>query len=85
LGTRHAGRWREGPSVEDFLKRIVGQIQQFSADCEGERVQVEVVLHDGRRLSLHSIMPEPGFGWVTLRPFDDDCEGLSDEAQEGPP
>ena len=64
------------PSVEDFLKRVQAQIQEFARQCDCERAIVEVLLHDGRRLRLHSFSPEPGFGWVTLRPFPEDDEDL---------
>jgi hypothetical protein len=70
------------PSVEDFLKRVHAQIQAFAQQCDCERAIVEVVLHDGRRLRLHSFSPEPGFGWVTLRPFPDDDGDLPEGDEE---
>lgn len=80
------GGGQQPPSVEEFLKRVLAQIQQFAIDCRCERVQVEVVLHDGRRLHLHSITPEPGFGWVTLRPFADaEADEEADDESEAPP
>lgn len=70
------------PSVEDFLKRVHAQIEAFAQQCDCERAIVEVVLHDGRRLRLHSFSPEPGFGWVTLRSFPEDDEDLPEGDEE---
>jgi hypothetical protein len=72
------------PSVEDFLKRVHAQIQSFAEQCKCERAVVEVLLHDGRRLRLHSFSPEPGLGWVTLRPFPEEGDEPA-EPEEDPP
>lgn len=72
------------PSVEDFIKRVHAQIQVFAKECKCERAVVEVLLHDGRRLRLHSLSPEPGLGWVTLRPFPDDDEKPLDAGEDTP-
>lgn len=72
------------PSVKDFLASVHAQIQAFAEQCDCERAIVEVLLHDGRRLRLRSISPEPGFGWVTLSPFPEDEEAADDDASESP-
>ena len=56
------------PSIEDFVDRVVKQIARFAADVPGGEAQVEVELRDGSLIPLESIVPEPGFGFVTLRP-----------------
>jgi hypothetical protein len=63
-----------GPSLEDFVGRILRRIEAFAQRCESGRVRVEVELHDGAVLGLHSISPEPGYGLITLLPFPEDDE-----------
>jgi hypothetical protein len=62
------------PSVDEFLKRVHAQIQAFAQECACDEVEVAAQLFDGRTLRLQAILPEPGFGWVTLRPFPEDDE-----------
>ena len=56
------------PSIDAFVERILGQIARFAGEAPGGEVQVEVELRDGSLIGLESILPEPGFGFVTLRP-----------------
>lgn len=74
-----------GPSLEDFVNRILRQIERFAERARSGRVQVEVELHDGAVLVLHSISPEPGYGLVTLRPYSEN-EGRAwpEAGAEGP-
>ena len=72
-------------SVDDFLKRVHMQIQNFVEQCQCERAVVEVLLHDGRRLRLRSLSSEPGFGWVTLHPIPEDGGDGSDEEESDTP
>ena len=58
-----------GPSLEDFVQRIHRQIERFASRRGWERAVVEVELQDGSRFALHSISPEPGYGYVTLCPY----------------
>ena len=67
------------PSVEDFLKRVHARIEGFLGSCGCEQATVRVQLHDGTTVQLAAIEPEPGFGWVTLRPVPDE-----DDGPEGP-
>jgi hypothetical protein len=51
------------PSLEDFVKRLHACIER-----QGKNVAVTVELRDGAQLELISISPEPGYGFITLRP-----------------
>src|SRR5437588_11511428 len=51
-----------GPESE-FVGRILRQIEQY-----GEHAAVSVELKDGALLELISLSPDPGFGFITLRP-----------------
>jgi hypothetical protein len=77
-----------GPSVEDFVARLHKSIEEFVARRDLPQASVEVQLHDGTTLPLHSIRPEPGYGFVTLCPYPDDQERpwpKGDAGQECPP
>jgi len=63
-----------GPSLEDFVKRLQDAIASFAERRGWEHANVEVELVDGTRLGLHSIRPEPGYGFVTLCPYPEDEE-----------
>lgn len=54
-----------------FVARLHRQIERFAADAGIARAFVEVELGDGARYALDTISPEPGFGFVTLRPHRD--------------
>jgi hypothetical protein len=56
------------PSIEDFVERVHRQIERFAKEVPGGEAQVEVELRDGSLLPLESIIAEPGFGFLTLRP-----------------
>ena len=56
------------PSVEDWVERVLKQIARFASEVPGGEAQVELELHDGSVIPLESILPEPGFGFITLRP-----------------
>ena len=56
------------PSSEALVERILSQIERFAQEQPGGEVQVEIELRDGSVIALESILPEPGFGFVTLRP-----------------
>ena len=57
--------WLPGPAppVEEFVAHLHRQIAGVS-----EHPHVEIELVDGSRFTVESISPEPGFGFVTLRP-----------------
>ena len=56
-----------GP-LEEFVARLHRGIEAYAREAGVERAFVEVELADGSRYCLDSVSPEPGFGFVTLRP-----------------
>lgn len=63
-----------GP-LEEFVNRLHREIETYAREAGIERAFVEVELADGSRYCLDRVSPEPGFGFVTLRPHpqpDDD-------------
>jgi hypothetical protein len=64
--------------IDDFVRRIHQQIARFAETHGLEQAMVEVELRDGSRHVLDTISPEPGYGFVTLRPHATD----NDERQE---
>ncbi|HEU0305075.1 MAG TPA: hypothetical protein VFR32_10905 [Gaiellaceae bacterium] len=69
------GIWVPGapqPSLEDFVTRLRNHIERFARERAGGQAAVEVELRDGSRHRLLSIEAEPGYGFVTLAPYNDD-------------
>jgi hypothetical protein len=60
------------PSLEDFVKRLHQHIDRFAQERVGGSAEVEAELFDGSRLRLVSILPEPGYGFITLVPHVED-------------
>ena len=60
------------PSMEDFVDRIHKQVQRFAEEQGVAEASMEVELYDGAVFHVRSLSPEPGFGFVTLRPYDED-------------
>jgi hypothetical protein len=60
-----------GP-LDDLVDRIHRRIQQFAEEAGVEQAFVEVELVDGVRYSVESLSPEPGYGFVTIRPHPED-------------
>jgi hypothetical protein len=56
------------PSSDALVERLLKQIERFGSEQPGGEVQVEIELRDGSVIALESILSEPGFGFVTLRP-----------------
>ena len=56
-----------GP-LDDLIDRIHRRIEQFAGEADVERPSVEVELVDGVRYGVESLSPEPGYGFVTIRP-----------------
>ena len=56
-----------GP-VDDLIDRIHRRIQQFAEESGVERPSVEVELADGARYDVESLTPDPGYGFITVRP-----------------
>jgi hypothetical protein len=59
-------------SLDDFVDRLHRQIEQYTTSHAAEQTVVEVELADGEQLVIHSLSPEPGYGFVTLTVHDDD-------------
>jgi hypothetical protein len=64
------------PSIEEFVERLHKQIARYAAGVPGGEAEVEIELHDGSVFPLESILPEPGFGFVTLRPHSERSEEI---------
>jgi hypothetical protein len=56
-----------GP-LDDLIDRIHRQIEQCAHEAGVERASVEIELVDGVSYSVESLSPEPGYGFVTIRP-----------------
>jgi hypothetical protein len=54
--------------IDDFVRRVHQQIARFAETHGLAQAMVEVELRDGARHILDTIAPEPGHGFVTLRP-----------------
>jgi hypothetical protein len=57
---------------DDFVARVHRQIEAFARERELERAVVELELKDGSRFELEALLPEPGYGFVTIRPHPGD-------------
>ena len=68
----------EGPH-EDLIGRIHRQIASFLESKPAGTAEVEVELREGPTVRLEAISPEPGYGFVTLRPLPDEKEGGGEE------
>lgn len=66
------------PSLEDFVHRILSQIERYTGTHPAEQSHVEIELADGERLDLRSLSSEPGYGFLTLavHTHDGDAEEL---------
>jgi hypothetical protein len=63
------------PSLDDFVVRVLRQIERYTATHTAARSHVEVELSDGERLTLRSLSGEPGYGFLTLTVHSDEAEG----------
>ena len=64
-----------GP-LEQFVDRLQRRIADYAQRHGLEQVAVEVQLVDGALFAVKDISAEPGFGFVTLIPFDEPEEEL---------
>ena len=67
-----------GPQ-DEFVQRLHASIRRFAADEGVDEAAVHVELADGARFAAHSISPEPGFGFLTIRPHPEDREDMPGE------
>ena len=56
-----------GP-LDELVARVRRMVEEFAREHDLERVEVRVVLTDGRELVVEAVSPEPGFGFLTLTP-----------------
>ena len=67
-----------GPSLEDFVQRIHRTVELFAESRRLKRAYMEIQLHDGTNFGVHSIRPEPGYGFLTLCPYPEGSSWHSD-------
>jgi hypothetical protein len=60
-----------GP-LDALVDRIHRRVAQVAEEAGVEHVFVEIELADGARYAVESLSPEPGYGFVTLRPHTED-------------
>jgi hypothetical protein len=60
------------PSLEDFVTRLNKTVERFGRERADGDVAVELELRDGSVVRLLGILPEPGYGFVTLIKHRDD-------------
>ena len=70
--------WIPGASgpLEQFVERVQRRIADYAQRHGLEQVAVEVQLVDGALFAVKELSPEPGFGFMTLVPFDEPEEEL---------
>ncbi len=56
-----------GP-IDDLVDRIQRRAAKFAEERGIEQASVELELVDGVRYLVESLSPEPGYGFVTIRP-----------------
>ena len=56
----------------DFVARRHRQIERFAQERGLARAVVEVELRDGARFTVGAISPEPGYGFITLTPHEEE-------------
>ena len=52
------------------MQRLHRHIERFAREREIEQASVEVELRDGSRFRLDRVLPEPGFGFITIVPHE---------------
>jgi hypothetical protein len=68
--------WVPGSAAptDEFVGALHRQIQRYADRVAVKVAFVEIELADGQRFPLDVISPEPGFGFVTLRPHQTEDE-----------
>jgi len=56
-----------GP-LDDLVDRIHREIEKYADEAGIEKAFVEIELVDGARYAVESLAPEPGYGFVTIQP-----------------
>jgi hypothetical protein len=60
-----------GP-LDDLVNRLHRRIEQFAEEAGVGQAFVEIELIDGARYAVESLTPEPGYGFVTIQPHQQD-------------
>ncbi|HZO61617.1 MAG TPA: hypothetical protein VFB35_01405 [Gaiellaceae bacterium] len=60
-----------GP-LDDLVDRIHRRIEEFAQEHGVDQAYVEVELADGSRYAVEALTADPGYGFVTLRPYGGD-------------
>jgi hypothetical protein len=61
-------------SEEDLVRQVHRQIERFAEQAGVPQAVVELQLRDGSLFTLDTITPEPGYGFVTIRPHPEEGE-----------
>src|SRR3954471_22143370 len=61
-------------SEEDLVRRVHRQIERFAEQARVPRAVGDLPLHDGALCPLDTTAPEPGYGFVTIRPHPEEGE-----------
>lgn len=71
--------WLPGVSgpQDALISRILQRVEAFVAE-HGKQPRVDVDLRDGATVTVRSISPEPGFGFVTLAPHSEDADVIEE-------
>ncbi len=70
--------WTPGAAgpLDQFVERIHRRIEEFAAEHGLEQTGVVIDLMDGATIEVASLSPEPGFGFLTIRPHGEEPEEL---------
>ena len=71
--------WLPGVSgpLDALVSRVLQRVEDFAA-AHGKKPRVDVDLRDGATVTVRSISPEPGFGFITLTPHSEDEDGVEE-------
>ena len=66
--------WTPGAAgpLDEFVARVTGMVSTFAAEQGLDQAEVRLELGDGSRLSVQTMTPEPGFGFLAVTPHGDD-------------
>jgi hypothetical protein len=64
--------------MEDFVERVHKRVSAYAEENGLKEAAVQVELADGSIFWVHRISPEPGYGFITIRPHPEDDEPEED-------
>jgi hypothetical protein len=56
---------------EEFVQRLHRHVARFAQERGLEQTSLEVELRDGARFRVGKVLPEPGFGFITICPHEE--------------